>query len=372
MRIAAAYGLAAVVIVVLTVAWIARQLLLGAADDPTLVLVTGAALGIGMVSMVVGDLYFRLLLPLARAERAARSIDADPPPDVLGLEQPGATRELAAALEALRLRRVVAERDLSDKIDGATAELRRSNRELEEFAQTASHDLREPARTIGSYLEIIEDGVGEDVSPDDRRAISHARDAADRMLALLDGLLQVSRVQTQPLDVEDVPLDLVMAQVEANLEAALSQAEASLVWRDLPTVRGTESQLIQLFQNLVANSIKYARPEVPPEIVVRGEMAADALRVRVEDNGIGIDPQLRDRVFLPFRQLHRRGDYEGIGIGLTIVKRIVERFRARIAIVEREPPGATFVIDFPRERAPEPTPEKLPDEALIERVKELA
>lgn len=226
-------------------------------------------------------------------------------------------------------------------------ELQRSNSDLQQFAYVASHDLQEPLRTITSYLQLLQRRLGDGLDEDAGEFLTYARDGAARMRDLIQGLLEYSRVQTHSTAWESVDLQNVWTDVRARLDAAIRDSDAKLVVGNLPTVVGDRSQLGALLQNLVANAIKFTPTGRRPNVRLEARRDADAWRVEVEDNGIGIAPEFRERLFVIFQRLHRRDQYAGTGIGLALCKRIVERRGGHIGFDSSPGKGSLFWFTIP-------------------------
>jgi PAS domain S-box-containing protein len=220
-------------------------------------------------------------------------------------------------------------------------ELERSNKELEQFAYVASHDLQEPLRMVASYLQLLERRYAEKLDADAFEFIQFAVDGATRMKTLINDLLAYSRVGTRGNPFKPTDLNRVLGQVRANLGAAIDESQTLLTSDGLPTLMADEIQMVQLFQNLVSNAIKF-RNESAPRVHVGAGESADGWVFSVHDNGIGIDPEYFERIFVIFQRLHARGKYPGTGIGLAISKRIVERHGGRIWVESQPGEGATF------------------------------
>jgi PAS domain S-box-containing protein len=228
----------------------------------------------------------------------------------------------------------------------AEEELRRSNEELEQFASVASHELREPLRTVASYVELLERRYGDKLDSAATEFIAIAVDGAKRMQRMVDDLLSYSRVGSR--GGEMVPTDSGVAFDTAikNLGAAIAETEARVEHSALPVVRADASQLQRLFTNLIGNAVKFRGTERP---LVRIAAARDGAfwRFTVTDNGIGIDPKDSERIFVIFQRLHLREEYPGTGIGLAICRKIVERHGGRIWVESRSGSGSTFVFTLP-------------------------
>lgn len=309
--------------------------------------------------------------PLVRVRRPVRRRDGEPLGAVeVALSKAGLRRELGllllrnaalcagmtafalcAALLLIgrmtqRLRALVGEAQLAEA-------LRRSNEDLEQFAFAASHDLREPLRTISLHLDLLEQDYGERLDQEGRHRVHRASSAALRLAVMIDGLLEYSRLQTRPAEPEDVPLEEAADDALRALESLCRDADAELRREPLPVVRGNRRQLSLVIQNLVANALKFRRPGVPPRIELRAREEEAAWVVSVSDNGIGIEPRHTGRIFGLFQRLHPKDSpYGGTGIGLAIVKKIVDRHGGRIWVDSTPGEGAVFSFSLPKPRAP--------------------
>ena len=203
-----------------------------------------------------------------------------------------------------------------------TAELERSNRELEQFAYVASHDLQEPLRMVSSYAELLAQRYEGKLDADGDEFIGYAVDGARRMQALINDLLTYSRVSTRGKQFEPADCEAILERALANLQMACEESEAAVTHDPLPAVTADERQLVQVFQNLIGNAVKF-RGDRRPEIHVGAARDDGAWRFSVRDNGIGIDRRHADRIFVMFQRLHGRQEYSGAGIGLAICKKIV-------------------------------------------------
>lgn len=238
------------------------------------------------------------------------------------------------------------------ELEGQAQELKRSNEELEYFAYVASHDLQEPLRMVASYLQLIERRYNDKLDDSGREFIQYAVDGAMRMKDLINDLLAYSRVGTQGRPFEWLELNSVVGRVCANLQPTIEREKAIITVGDLPAVMADERQMVQLFQNLVANGIKF-HGEEPPIILITGqtflspETNSEWCKVSIKDNGIGIDPQYFDRIFVIFQRLHTTNEYKGTGIGLAISKKIVERHGGMISVKSSPGNGCEFSFVFP-------------------------
>jgi PAS domain S-box-containing protein len=228
-----------------------------------------------------------------------------------------------------------------------TRDLERSNKDLEQFAYIASHDLQEPLRMVSGYLQLLDRRYNDKLDQDAREFIAFAVDGAARMSRLITDLLDFSRINTRGKSPEPVPLEPILQHAQENLALAIRESNAEITQDPLPTVRGDPSQLVQLFQNLLSNALKFRAPDRPVKIHVSAQKNADDWRIGISDQGIGIDPQYFEKIFLIFQRLHSRADYPGTGIGLALCKRIVERLGGRIWVESQPGHGTTFFFTLP-------------------------
>ena len=232
----------------------------------------------------------------------------------------------------------------------AEEELRRSNEELERFAYVASHDLQEPLRTVTSYVQLLARRYRDKLDADAAEFIEFAVQGAMRMQRLIEDLLAFSRVGTRAAALVPTDANAALDAALENLKAAAGEAGATLTRGPLPTVLADPVQLGQLFTNLVGNAVKFRGTE-PPRVQIGAERDGTQWVFRVRDNGIGIDPQYFERIFVIFQRLHGRNEYPGTGIGLAVCRKIVERHGGRIWVESEEGGGATF--SFTLSAAPE-------------------
>jgi signal transduction histidine kinase len=226
-------------------------------------------------------------------------------------------------------------------------ELARSNTDLQQFAYAASHDLREPLRMVRSYLGLIRKRLEGRVDNEISEFMAFAIDGAERMERMIHDLLEYSRIGSRGQPPAMVNMEQVMTEVSANLKMAIHEAEAKVSHDSLPTLFADHAQMVRLLQNLVANAIKYRRPEVAPEVHLEVTHEGTSWVFSVNDNGIGIDPKDHGRLFVIFQRLHPRGEYEGTGIGLAQCRRIVERHGGRIWVESEAGKGSRFRFSLP-------------------------
>ena len=247
-------------------------------------------------------------------------------------------------------RDITEKRAAEEALARTLADLDARNRELQDFAFIASHDLQEPLRKIRAFSDRLQRRYASELSAEAADYLARSHQAAERMQGLIDDLLAYSRVaRGKPFSRVDLNTVLasVLEDLEERLESSGGQVEAGL----LPSLEADPTQMRQLLQNLVANALKFRSPERPPRVRIRAEAirldGAPAWELRVEDNGIGFEPRHAAKVFAPFQRLHARAEYEGTGIGLAIVRRIVERHRGTVRAEGRPGEGACFVIQLP-------------------------
>jgi signal transduction histidine kinase len=233
-------------------------------------------------------------------------------------------------------------------------ELERSNRELQDFASVASHDLQEPLRKVRAFGDRLSAKYGPELTDQGRDYLGRMQDAAARMQALINDLLTFSRVATRAQPFVPVDLNSLVRQVVSDLEVRIQQSDATLEIEPLPTIDADPLQMRQLFQNLLANALKFQQPDVPPTVRVYAQDAGETdVQVCVQDDGIGFDEKYLDRIFTIFQRLHGRVDYEGTGVGLAVCRKIVERHSGTITAHSAPGEGATFIVTLPRSQ-PEP------------------
>jgi two-component system sensor kinase FixL len=253
---------------------------------------------------------------------------------------------------------------VEESLHEASEKLLHSNRDLENFATVASHDLQEPLRKIQTFGERLEVSCGGVLGEKGLSYLGRMIDAAARMRTLIQDLLALSRVTENTELLTTVDLNRVAHEAVADLELRITQSGARIEVGPLPTIAADASQMHQLLQNLIGNALKYRRPEEPPVVrvsssypsasdPVASETSAERMcQIKVEDNGIGFDEKYLDRIFSPFQRLHGRGRYEGSGIGLSICRRIVERHGGTITARSVPGQGSTFIINLPMRQRP--------------------
>lgn len=226
-------------------------------------------------------------------------------------------------------------------------ELERSNRELEQFAYIASHDLQEPLRLILSFVDLLSLKIEDRLDEDTKEYMSYITKSASWMQRLINDLLTYSRVTTRASPFEQVSLNEILAQATFNLKTTIDDTKTVITDSALPEVMADKTQMIQVFQNLLGNAIKFCDKD-HPEISVSAESRDDSWRISFKDNGIGIDMKYAPRIFKVFERLHPKETYPGTGIGLAICKKIVERHRGKIEMESELKKGSVFIVTLPK------------------------
>jgi PAS domain S-box-containing protein len=257
-------------------------------------------------------------------------------------------REQEIAGGAVVIVRDIRERKIAeDGLREFTRKLQQSNRELEDFAYVASHDLQEPLRKIQAFGDRLRARYGEALTAEGRDYLERMQSAARRMQTLINDLLAFSRVTTKAQPFELVDLEQVAREVVHDLEVRIHQAGGEVAVGELPEIDADPLQMRQLVQNLVGNALKFHRPGVAPRVDVRGSAHDGTAEIVVADNGIGFEERYADRIFTMFERLHGRGVYEGTGIGLAICRKIAQRHGGDIAARSKPGEGSTFIVTLP-------------------------
>jgi PAS domain S-box-containing protein len=235
---------------------------------------------------------------------------------------------------------------LEKEVFEQTAELRRSNEELKQFAYIASHDLQEPLRMTASYVQLLQKKYTDKLDDIANEYIGFAVDGVIRMQSLLEGILDYSRIGNKSMHFEDIDFNEHIEYVAFNLALLIKENDVDLTYGNLPTLKADKKQMIQLFQNLISNSIKYRKPE-KLHINISAVNENNMWTFYVKDNGIGIEEQYYSRIFTIFQRLHPRAEYAGNGIGLAICNKIVERHGGQIKVESKVGKGSTFYFSLP-------------------------
>ncbi len=256
--------------------------------------------------------------------------------------RPIARREFLARIEAfLRIH------DVQSRLRAAMRELERSNKDLEQFAYVASHDLQAPLRMVSMYTQLLAKRYEGRLDDDADDFIGFIVDGAARMSRLLEDLLAYSRVGSEAPIPQPVNAMSAAGQAVTNLEATIAESGAVVVIDDLPVVLADDGMLVRVFQNLIANAVKFHAPDTVPRVSVSAARTGAMWQFSVADRGIGIPPEYFDGVFDVFRRLHPQGEYPGSGVGLAVCKRIIELFGGTIWIEQSDDSGTTFCFTLP-------------------------
>jgi len=255
----------------------------------------------------------------------------------------------AELLEANRqLEKEIAERKATaDALKKKSLELTRSNRELQQFAYIASHDLQEPLRAISGFTELLEKRYKGQIDEKADKYIGFIIDGTRQMQQIIQDLLEYSRVQTKAHEFDLIDTDRALDQALQNLHITIADKHALIMREPLPEIFADSIQITQVFQNLIGNALKFQKPGVVPEIHISATFERDFWIFSVKDNGIGIEPRFADRIFEIFQRLHAKGEFEGTGIGLAICKRIVERHGGEITLQSEPGVGSIFSFSIP-------------------------
>ncbi len=250
------------------------------------------------------------------------------------------------ALAVLAIDSDVTEHKRAEQRRIALSEMERSNVDLQQFAFIASHDLQEPLRTVAGCLQILEKKYEGKLDSDADELIRLAVDGAIRMRNLINAILSLSQINNNSLIFQPIDLSDALRQALQNLAGHIKEIDAQITYKDLPVLSGNHSQLVQLFQNLIANALKFCKDK-KPEIVIESRQEQDRWVISVRDNGIGLEQQYAERIFQPFRRLHSPDKYPGTGMGLAICRRIIERHNGKIWVESEIGKGATFYFSLP-------------------------
>jgi signal transduction histidine kinase len=304
----------------------------------TRLVVMASILGLGLSLLVAVLVTLNISVPLSRLTATADRIAAGE------LIEPAASRR---GDEIGSLSRAVTK--MVRTLNQQAGELKRSNGDLEQFAYIASHDLQEPLRMVSGFTGLLQRRYVGKLDADADEFIGFAVGGVNRMQALINDLLSYSRVGREDVAAKPVDMQLVVDQALANLQATIEERSALVSRGPLPTVLANHGMLVRVFQNLIGNALKFCKAD-RPIIRIAAEQHGAEWVFSVADNGIGIEPQYRDRIFLIFQRLHQQGEYPGTGIGLAVVKRIVERNGGRIWLESEPGKGTTFFFTLPATR----------------------
>jgi signal transduction histidine kinase len=321
----------------------------------------GLLIAAGLVILLAGVLLVVLMRylvigPVAELAAEVRRVAAGDLEHAIEVEGPPEVVRLGQDVEGMRQRILVDVRELT-----------RSNRDLEQFAYVASHDLQEPLRKVASFCQLLQRRYAGQLDDRADQYIGFAVDGAQRMQRLINDLLAFSRIGRLTNGFTDVDLNVLVRDAVDQRESDIEATGATVTWSDLPVVRGEEPLLTSLVHNLVSNSIKFRRPDEPPKVHLSARQVDDEWEITCQDNGIGIDPEFAAKVFVIFQRLHGKEAYPGTGIGLAIAKKIVEYHGGRIWLDTGATEGATIHFTLPIDRLSSIEPVS---PALAERVEE--
>ncbi len=305
------------------------------------ILLCGVTHVFGIWTMWVPDYYAEGFVKAATAIVSLATAAALLPevPKLLALRSP---EELAALNRQLE-REAAARGAMLNELNQTVDKLRESNQEIERLAFVTSHDLKAPLRSISSFTSLLERRLGDKVDPESAEFFAYIRTGVQQMQDMTDDLLQLYQVKTAGEERQSVNLGDVARRALDQFEAVIHEYRAKVQIGELPTVVGSEEQLLVLFRNLLGNAIKFHRPGVPPVVSIQAVEREDEVEVSVCDNGCGVDPQHRQVIFETFRRLHTSDEYPGTGIGLSLCAKIVERHGGRIWVTDPEHgPGICF------------------------------
>jgi signal transduction histidine kinase len=267
------------------------------------------------------------------------------------LVKPFSARELIARVDSnLRIdaaRRLAAQERLTSELQKMNATLQQSNEDLRQFAHVASHDLREPVRKVKVYTGRLQEDNATAFSPRARTYLEKINSAANRMLSMIEGVLHYSTINSTEQETEAVDLNRIIRGIETDLELPIGQKKATLHYSQLPTIEGAAVLLYQLFYNLINNSLKFSRADVPCRIEIAAKVDGDQALIRLTDNGIGFDQEQAERIFDTFYRLNAKDKYEGTGLGLSLCKKIVLRHGGEIEAAGKKGEGSEFRIRLP-------------------------
>jgi signal transduction histidine kinase len=324
-------------------------------------LVVGVAIAVLLASFLVAaavGLRRGMLRPVSELAAQVREVVSRDVTQPVRASGPREIVGLGADVEAMRrhiLRDLDEAQAVNRRLDDQTRELERSNRDLEQFAYVASHDLQEPLRKVSSFCQLLQRRYGGQLDERADQYIAFAVDGASRMQRLINDLLSFSRGGRSTENFAEVDLGETADAAAAQLEPAREAAGGEIVLGELPVVAGDRALLQALLVNLLGNGLKFHREDVPPVVRVECRRESDFWGITVSDNGIGIESEYSDKVFVIFQRLHGRDVYPGTGIGLALAKKIVEFHGGRIGLVETPGPGTTvrFTLPVPPEETDE-------------------
>ena len=340
-------------------------------SSATTVNVVCFVIGVGFVLIVIAlavGLRFTAIRPVSRLAEEVRTVAGGDFQHRVEQSGPREVRELGIDVNQMReriLQELSALRETHDELDERTQDLERSNAELEQFAYVASHDLQEPLRKVASFCQLLERRYAGQLDERADQYIGFAVDGAMRMQVLINDLLAFSRVGRIVREAVVVSCDAVLEQATTNLATAIEEAGATIESGPLPSVRAEVPLLTTVFQNLIGNALKFHGDE-PPHVTVAAERDGDFWQFSVTDNGIGIETEYAERIFVIFQRLHNKADYPGTGIGLAMCRKIIEYHGGTIWLDTTRETGTRFCFTLPAladDPPPEPSTEPITEKA---------
>lgn len=238
-------------------------------------------------------------------------------------------------------------KELNEKLKVKAEKLAISNAELEQFAYVASHDLQEPLRMVSSFMTQLENKYSDKLDEKGRQYIHFAVDGAKRMRQIILDLLEFSRIGKMEEEADLVDINKLVDEVLILQRKQINEANAQVIYKNLPVVKTFSSPLRHVFQNLISNSLKYHKKEISPKIIISAKMMEEYWYFSVEDNGIGIDSKYNDKIFQIFQRLHQKEEYSGTGIGLALCKKIIENLGGTIWVESQLNKGSKFIFTLP-------------------------
>ena len=242
---------------------------------------------------------------------------------------------------------ITEKKKLEQRLNNYLYDLERSNKELEQFAYVASHDLKEPLRMVSSYTQLLAERYKDKLDQDAKDFIGFAVDGAVRMQSLINDLLAYSRINIEGKKIEKINMEEILEEAKTNIATSILEKHALILNEKLPVVEGVKSQLVQLMQNLINNGIKFSNKNVQINISVKENHSEFTFCIK--DNGIGIEKQYFDKIFMIFQRLHTREEFQGTGIGLAICKRIIDKHRGKIWVESEPGKGSSFYFTLPKQ-----------------------
>ena len=237
----------------------------------------------------------------------------------------------------------------NQKIENQKQQLIAANEELKSFAHTVSHDLKQPIRNVTNFAKLLENEITENATPNSIQYLDIIKNCSEEMSKFVDGVLKYSEAGNTDIEVDQVDCNKILKQVIYGLRTQLDEANGKVVYNNLPTIHAHSTLIFQIFQNLISNAIKFSKKGIPPVVQIQTSRKEDLLVFSIQDNGIGIRDEHKEKVFNIFSRLNNKSEYEGSGIGLSTVLKILKRYKAQISFTSQFGEGTTFYLSFPIE-----------------------